>query len=393
MVAIVEAIEKGDLDRVKKLLADHANPDEISSEKNERVLGLAAKKGHKAIVETLLQAGANANLADAEGHTALIAAASAGKLECVRALVFGGAVIEIKDLKGLSAIERAYDDGHPDVGDYLAMGRWSRLPETLAIPPEGRKPIEDIAALVGEKGKKLTSLYVRRVRMTTEGIDALVTLTGLENLVLERCQLTGIHLKSIAQLKSLRGLSLRGSSIVLKTPSPGDQSPRSEIDALGGLIKLVTLDLSHIRTTGRSLGTVQWTFLGWLKELEELHFEDLDVGAAVLTSLRDLKRIKRLHIGGMGVRDTEVDHLLRMPQLETLDLSRTRISDRALLKVSRLQELTRISLASTALTTVGLDRLKFLPKLADVDLRGIRKSPDRKKLVEELREKNIRVWE
>ncbi|MBI4820598.1 MAG: ankyrin repeat domain-containing protein [Deltaproteobacteria bacterium] len=393
MVAIVEAVEKGDLDRVKKLLADHANPDEIASEKNERILGRAARKGHKAIVEALLAAGANPNLADAEGNTPLIAAAVGGQMESVRALVFGGAVIELRDARGSSAIDRAYDEGKAEIGHYLALGRWSRLPDTLATPPEGQGAFEDVAKLVAEKGKKLTSLYLRRMRISTEAMDALSSFTALEHLILDRCQLTGIHLRTIGQVRTLKGLSLRGSSIVLKTPSPGESTPRSELDSLGGLIKLATLDLSHIKATGRSLGTVQWTFLGWLKDLEELHFEDLDVATAVLTSLRDLKKIKRLHLGGMGIRDTEIDHLLRVPSLEVLDLARTRISDRALLKVSRLQEISRLSLASTAVTTVGLERLKYLPKLTDVDLRGTRKSPDRKKLVEELRGKNVRVWE
>jgi ankyrin repeat protein len=71
------------------------------------------------IVETLLQAGANPNLQTKDGISALMGAAARGLEEICILLIRGGADVNLKHSKGMTAADIAQATNHPSVADLL----------------------------------------------------------------------------------------------------------------------------------------------------------------------------------------------------------------------------------------------------------------------------------
>lgn len=78
----------------------------------------AARGGHMAVVRMLLAAGADPNIPEGEGVTALTVAAQAGHLEVVKALLAAGADRNYRTPQG-TAVELALRSGHTDVADVI----------------------------------------------------------------------------------------------------------------------------------------------------------------------------------------------------------------------------------------------------------------------------------
>jgi hypothetical protein len=78
-----------------------------------------AERGYAQIVEKALWAGADINMRDSEGYTALSAAAQRGRMGMVRLLMQAGANSALKTDKGFRAADVAFAQGHYDVGDFI----------------------------------------------------------------------------------------------------------------------------------------------------------------------------------------------------------------------------------------------------------------------------------
>jgi hypothetical protein len=98
----------------------------IQNENGDSVLMLATRTGNDALVQRLLNAGANPNLQSASGNTALINAANFGITrglgtkyhghpELVRALLANGADINLKDASGRTALDYAIKNRQPEI--------------------------------------------------------------------------------------------------------------------------------------------------------------------------------------------------------------------------------------------------------------------------------------
>ena len=92
---IVLAAEAGKLDQVKQALAKGASPDAIGA--NSGALHCAAANGHHEVVKTLLEAGANPNLADKQSFYPLQLAACKDHATICTTLLNAGADIEAKN--------------------------------------------------------------------------------------------------------------------------------------------------------------------------------------------------------------------------------------------------------------------------------------------------------
>ncbi len=111
---MAEALNKGDVDAVKKLIEEGVNVNLLHD--GVTPLMRAASKGHTAVAEVILQAGVNINERSDDGGTALHAAASEqSDTAVVELLLHSGIDVEAKDRFRKTALQRAEEKGHRDI--------------------------------------------------------------------------------------------------------------------------------------------------------------------------------------------------------------------------------------------------------------------------------------
>lgn len=146
--SFINAVRNNNLNQVEeKLIEEDRGERRVTQDTVNEGFLLAARKGHKAIVEMLLDE-ASINDKDPDGYTALMLAAQNGHLEVVGDLVANGATIDANN-NGYTALRFAAENGHADVVEYLldAGARTKYLDETLNKVKEkiaqNDSPIED----------------------------------------------------------------------------------------------------------------------------------------------------------------------------------------------------------------------------------------------------------
>jgi ankyrin repeat protein len=113
------AAYRNDLDAVKRLLAEGADPNAVNRF-GVTPLHEAATVGNAEILNALLEAGGDANAAFGEGETALMTAARTGDVESVRLLLEHGADVDASELwHGQTALMWAAIENHADVVQLL----------------------------------------------------------------------------------------------------------------------------------------------------------------------------------------------------------------------------------------------------------------------------------
>src|SRR5262245_14904056 len=119
MTALHWATYLDDLDSVELLVRAGANVKSVNRY-GVAPLSLAITNGNSAMVDRLLQAGADPNTTLPGGETALMTAARVGKLPTVKALIARGATVDAKDEKhGQTALMWAAAEGHAPVVEML----------------------------------------------------------------------------------------------------------------------------------------------------------------------------------------------------------------------------------------------------------------------------------
>ncbi len=108
---LIKAARIGNLARVRDLIARGAD---VNADSNGiRPLTASALAGHLAIVEFMLESGADVNQKDAAGNTALMEASLRGHGDVVRLLLNGGAAVNLANSEGETALLRACLWGTP----------------------------------------------------------------------------------------------------------------------------------------------------------------------------------------------------------------------------------------------------------------------------------------
>ncbi len=115
---LCEAVDRGDIEQVRSLLADGANVNAISTFSSVTPLYLAVESGNLRIAELLIARGADANVRDEGNATPLHEAAAAGRKEMVNLLIAHGANVNaIGGILGATPLCEAV------VADYSMLAR------------------------------------------------------------------------------------------------------------------------------------------------------------------------------------------------------------------------------------------------------------------------------
>ncbi|CAK8998212.1 Ankyrin-2 (ANK-2) (Ankyrin-B) (Brain ankyrin) (Non-erythroid ankyrin) [Durusdinium trenchii] len=126
---VLKAAEKGRLDVLKALLEQGADKD-LKDDEGKTALYWAVQKDSMQMVQALLATGAAKDIQTNLGHTALHRAAKKGHVEIVKELLAAGATKEIQDNNGKTAADLASDEDHLEVLELLeepaaVFSRWT----------------------------------------------------------------------------------------------------------------------------------------------------------------------------------------------------------------------------------------------------------------------------
>ena len=117
--ALLLACKENQVDEVTRLLQKPLDP---NVDNDAPPLYFATEAGHLKVVQLLLEAGADKNVAVEDGVTALMLAAYKGHLEVVRLLLEAGADKNTVDAHGATARMHAFEMGHSEVAWLLEAG-------------------------------------------------------------------------------------------------------------------------------------------------------------------------------------------------------------------------------------------------------------------------------
>ena len=113
------AAAKGELGEVQRLVRSGVNPNGVTKDRKHVALSVAAKWGHIEVIRFLLSAGAEVNLREEDGETALFSAVSRGDDDIVKVLLAAGADPNLTP-RHRTLIEEATFEGWPSCVQLLA---------------------------------------------------------------------------------------------------------------------------------------------------------------------------------------------------------------------------------------------------------------------------------
>lgn len=116
--ALFKAINSNDVDKVKSLLEEGANPQQVNSF-GSPPLSHAASLGHNDIVEVLLDYVVDINQKDRRGHTALMTSVISGNLPLVTTLIDAGVDINAQSETGSTALLHSVLEENEKIVAYL----------------------------------------------------------------------------------------------------------------------------------------------------------------------------------------------------------------------------------------------------------------------------------
>jgi len=116
---LMAAVAHGRRAMVDLLIQHGANVNAVGRGGEDTPLILAASEGHAIIGRALLRAGARVNHQNNYGDTALIVASAGGELSMVKELIRAGANVNLRDEDGHTALYYAETRGHRRCANYL----------------------------------------------------------------------------------------------------------------------------------------------------------------------------------------------------------------------------------------------------------------------------------
>ena len=117
--SIFERVMEGDIEATKRMLGNHRDLVDARGIRHATPLHYAASRGHKEIVEALLDHGAAVDVQDDDSFTPLLAASKLGHSEVVEVLLTWGAAVDVRDRDGFTALLQAAGWGHQETVEVL----------------------------------------------------------------------------------------------------------------------------------------------------------------------------------------------------------------------------------------------------------------------------------
>lgn len=161
---IFKAAEAGDICRVQDLIAQGADVNKLRDSCcwSQTPLYYAAEKGHRDIVQLLLDHGADVNLKNEIGHTALYEAAETGRTEAVQILLEMGARVDLQSRDGLTPLHVAAQAGNTAMVQILLnKGSFINQPDNYGYTPLHRAADFNKKATVEMLMARGANIYLR----------------------------------------------------------------------------------------------------------------------------------------------------------------------------------------------------------------------------------------
>lgn len=186
---LVNAAGVGRPDEITALIAEGAKPDAARNTEGETVLSIAARRTDREAVDAidaLLKGGANIDLADESGQTALFYAAREGNRATVHFLLRRGAQYYLTDKKGEIARTYAHKAGHSDIVTLMDDFIHEETEKTLALYRERNKPPAPLEARPAPIAPPSPAPAARPV---PKPLDAQALRAGVHRLSFQACTL------------------------------------------------------------------------------------------------------------------------------------------------------------------------------------------------------------
>ncbi len=117
--AIRMAVAEDDLEAVERLLSEGAEINAMKGPFKTSILMEAAVRGNVEVMKLLIEHGADVNMADKDGWTALMGAVVQGHTESVKLLLKHGAKVRARNHNGETALIMAAKMKHTEIRDAL----------------------------------------------------------------------------------------------------------------------------------------------------------------------------------------------------------------------------------------------------------------------------------
>ncbi len=195
------------------------------------------------------------------------------------------------------------------------------------------------------------SLKLKGELWSDRSLEQIASLPNVEELVLEKCAISGTGFVHLAHMEGLTELCI--------TDCPIEDG---NLHFLGRLAHLERLTLVSCPITGEGLSH---------PEVEYLFLSDSHINDKGVASIGQMKSLSMLKLDGTRITDAALAHLSQLENLEYLDLANTNIKGRGLLWLMMLPQLRHLDLSNSALRSAQLEQLAGHSSLEFVSLQGL----------------------